>query len=100
VTPTLPEFVGDALSLRGDRVDLAAAHLVEDVGLDPTVALRLALGILVQQQREVATLAEDLEDLRADHERLFGKTKLWLVAHPEIDPEIAAELELILEDNF
>ena len=95
-----PEFVTDALSLRGDRVDLAAAHLTENVGLDPQTALQLALQIVVAQRRELAALTEDLESLQGNHERLAGKTKLWLEAHPGIDPEAAAKLEDILEDEF
>jgi len=92
----LPEFVTDALTLRGNRTDQAAAHLIEAVGLDPQAALQLALEVVAEQRREVSALSEAAEEAKRDHERLFDKVERWREKNPAADPE--SELQSILED--
>jgi hypothetical protein len=92
-----PEFVTDALSLRGNRVDVAAAHLTEGVGLDPQTALKLALETVLEQRREIITLAEEAEDARREHERLHDRIEHWRENNPDADPE--ESLAAILEDS-
>lgn len=91
-----PEHVTDALALRGDRPDRAAADLVQ--AFDLPTALSLALGVLVEQRREIASLAEEAEEARRDHERLFGKVERWREKNADADPE--ESLAAILDDNL
>jgi len=74
----------------------AAAHL-ETIGLDPRQALRLALEVIVEQRREIATLTENAEEAWSGHVDLATAVERWRAKHPDADPE--EELAAILEDN-
>ena len=93
---SLSELVRDALDLRGERVDRAAAHLTGSVGLDPQTALKLALEVVAAQRREVSALSEAAEEAKRAHERLFDRVGRWRKENPAADPE--SELQSILED--
>ncbi|HKH94951.1 MAG TPA: hypothetical protein VKA39_00335 [Beijerinckiaceae bacterium] len=92
----IPELVTDALDFRGERAGQAAAHL-ETIGLHPRQALRLALEVIVEQRREIATLTENAEEAWSGHVDLATAVERWRAKHPDADPE--EELAAILEDN-